>query len=224
MTKYFIANWKQNKNQAEAIQWADDLISLINTDSKLINALNSKKIEIIVCPSSPLISVIKNKLSSLNNLSLGSQDVSKFTGGRHTGEIGAKTLSDLVKYTIVGHSERRAQGETENDIESKIIQLQKYQIEPILCIGGEKDKIYNNISFLAYEPVESIGTGNNLKLNEVLKMKKRLNLKSSTKFIYGGSVSSLNIGEYLGTNEIDGLLIGNASLDPKSFYNIVAKI
>ena len=76
------------------------------------------------------------------------------------------------------------------------------------------------MKFVAYEPVAAIGTGQNESLDKVLEMKKKMTLPAGCIFIYGGSVNEKNVHEYLVSDEIDGFLIGKASLDPAQFLAI----
>jgi triosephosphate isomerase len=80
------------------------------------------------------------------------------------------------------------------------------------------------VKFVAYEPTSSIGTGNNDDINHVLEIKKQLHLAEATVFLYGGSVNVENCTTYLENPEIDGLLIGSASLDPHELYEIAKKV
>jgi triosephosphate isomerase len=130
-------------------------------------------------------------------------------------------IADLVKYTIVGHSERRQYFlEDESIIEKKIKQAIKYKIEPILCIRNNQDKIFDEIKIVAYEPVFAIGSGNNEPPEQVFQFKNRLNLPNKVIFLYGGSVNEFNAKDYL-KEGIDGLLIGTASLNPLQLLKII---
>lgn len=211
--KYFVANWKANKNLDEALRWIDIF-------AKQLPEKNGAKI--IICPPFQLLYSLAEKIKKLKNIYLGAQDISAFNNGNFTGEVTAKMLKNLIQYSIIGHSERRKYfSETDKEIEKKVIQAKKNQIEPILCVRDEKDKIFPQVKIVAYEPVFAIGTGINESPEKVLFMKKRLNLKSNTIFLYGGSVNEVNIKKYLSTNEIDGFLIGAASLDPIRFSHII---
>ena len=213
--KYFIANWKANKNLSQTQDY-------INKFVEIVGALEQSKV--IICPPYPLISYVKEKIAGKNNLHVGAQDLSIFEEGSYTGEVTAKTLQGLVDFVIIGHSERRKNfNETQETVAKKVALAQKYQIEPILCIRNIEDSqaIKDQIKILAYEPVASIGTGMNEDPKKVVDFKKTLNLKPETVFIYGGSVKSDNANNYLETEEIDGFLIGGASLDPESFKKII---
>ena len=170
---------------------------------------------------------------------LGAQNVSASEDGAHTGEISARQLSSLgVKYSLVGHSERRG-FETEEEIYNKIKQLFKNGMTPILCIGerakdrehgSTKATIGNQLTpiinyltenersnvIIAYEPVWSIGTGvipTNEEIKEVVEfIKSKL---PNNKVLYGGSANEENAETLKEIKEIDGFLVGGISLEPE---------
>jgi len=213
--KYFIANWKANKNLSQTQDY-------INKFVEIIGALEQSKV--IICPPYPLVSYVKEKITGKNNLHVGAQDLSMFEEGSYTGEVTAKTLQGLVDFVIIGHSERRKNfNETQETVTKKLVLAKKYQIEPVLCIRNIEDwqAVKDQVKIVAYEPVAAIGTGMNEDPKKVIDFKKTLNLKPETVFIYGGSVKSDNANSYLETKEIEGFLIGGASLDPESFKKII---
>jgi len=215
-TKYFIANWKANKNLNDAFLWFDFF-------SKNYQPQDNKII--IICPPLPLIFPLKQKAKNRKNLYFGSQDISVFEEGSYTGEVTAKTLFGLVDFTLIGHSERRRYFyESENSIHKKINLVKKYQIEPILCISDQKEfspLISAQLNFVAYEPLKAIGTGNNETIEDILKFKNKLQLNPKMKFLYGGSVNEKNSHQYSQNTAIDGVLVGTSSLDPKKFLLII---
>lgn len=220
--RYFVANWKARKNLKEAYDWFEKFSARVNSNQNLNTALRNGKIKIIVCPPYPLIFPLKEKFRDRLPVYFGAQDVSQFEGGSYTGEVAAKSLQGLVHYVIVGHSERRRYlNETNEMIANKIIQAQKYNIEPILCVRNQEDHPVKNVNIISYEPVQAIGTGKNEDLKDILEMKERLQISRSTVFFYGGSVNKTTILNYLKTDEIKGFLIGTASNDPLDFYDIV---
>ncbi len=215
--RYFIANWKANKTFEEVKDW-------LRTFNK---RYSSAEEIIIICPPFIYLTYIYQWLmkKKFKNVFLGSQDISAFEPGPYTGEIPASLLSFLIKFVILGHSERRKyQKETSEIIEKKINLALENKIQPIVCLSKleEKPLNMNNKILLAYEPIEAIGTGNNASLREVLNFKKNLHLKTKNIFLYGGSVNEINIGEYL-HKEINGFLIGSNSLDPNIFCRIINK-
>ncbi len=169
--RIIIGNWKMNpqsKKEAEVIFRG---ISKINK--------NIKNTEVVICPSFPHF-FIKGKTKD-KKIKLGSQDVFFEKEGSYTGEISTGMLRDFnVDYVLVGHSERRSLGDTNEIVNKKIIELLKYKIIPVFCIG-ESDRDHNGfyLSFLknqiesglininknqirsiiiAYEPIWAIGS------------------------------------------------------------------
>jgi triosephosphate isomerase len=209
--KYFIANWKANKSLDEAKAWVEEFL-------RLGGGSNSRS-AIVICPPEPLIFSVGQMLSKSPNLFVGAQNVSSYEEGPHTGEVTAKSLSGIVDLAIVGHSERRSMGETEQNIQMKLEELKKNQIKAILCVRGVEDQIYPDVEFVAYEPVDAIGTGEFKDPTEVLEIRNILKI-SSSKFLYGGSVDENNAARYLESDKIDGLLVGGASLSASTFYKI----
>lgn len=214
--KYLIANWKANKNLEEAVQWVD---FILNSNTQV------SQLKVVICPPFPLIYPLKEKIKNSSLIELGSQDISAFESGNYTGEVTAKSLQGLIRYALVGHSERRSNfKESDQMIQKKIINAKKYGIEPILCIRGEQDVIPDETRMVVYEPVYSIGTGNNEQPAKVIETLEKLKLDSSVTFFYGGSVNINNIGSYLATSRFDGFLVGTASLDPAEFLDLIRKI
>lgn len=209
MKKLIIANWKSNPtSEAEA--------------KKLFNAV--KKTKAIICPPFVYLSVFKYKL-------LCAQDCHWEESGAFTGGVSPERLKDLgVKYVIIGHSERRALGETEEIIEKKLRAALKAGLTPILCVGEKKrenaKKVINkqlkkNLKgvIIAYEPVWAIGTGNFCSPEKANQIRKFIKEKLNNKILYGGSVNSKIAKDYLKIG-FDGLLVGGASLDAKEFKKI----
>lgn len=204
---------------------------------KEITELLSPKIKLIICPNDNQLSDFKEV-----NYDLGSQDVNYF----YTVEE-LKKMS--VKYTIVGHSDKRKQyNETNNDINKKIKELLKIGICPILCIGEEKEKELNikkvldseleeclrnietNNIIIAYEPIWAIGSGkipNINKLIEIIEYIKQKTVKLigvNPIIVYGGSVNKNTIRLLKEVPGLDGYLIGSASLDTNKLKELIEVI
>ena len=218
--------------------FADEFIKY---QSKLATIDSEHKI--VLCPSLPYLSKFH-----LDNIELGSQNVSSYYEGSYTGEVAATQLKDLgVKYCIVGHSERRKfQKETSQDINRKIDMLLDNDIIPILCVGensNEKQagltivKIINelkeclrdieNISnvIIAYEPIWAIGTGNTPTREEIDSVLKEIKEEYPENIlVYGGSLSEKNIDEINKSTYIDGYLLGGLSLKTEELKSFITKI
>ena len=240
----FIANWKMfgDLNSVKSIQ------SVINLSKKK----NYKNAKIIYCPPYTLLNnfVIKTRKT---NLEVGAQNCHyEINTGPFTGSISSTMIKKLgAKYVIIGHSENRSNGETNNLINKKIHSAILNNLNVIFCIGEnlfeKKNKKTNKILkqqidlglkkikkidkiIFAYEPVWSIGTGKVLTNKELTKqviiIKKIIKNKfknQKTKIIYGGSVNNQNINNLKQIKEINGFLIGGASQNSKKFIDIIKK-
>ena len=219
-------NNKSNLEKNEFINYLNELKN-IQTSSTLI-----------LCPTYLNIPLVNT------DILLGSQNVSKNDNGAYTGEISATQLKQFnVKYSIVGHSERRQyQKETNEDIKEKIDKLLENGITPILCIGESKEERENNtykevlkeeLSILdtnsnviiAYEPIWSIGTGiipTNEEITEVFTLIK--SILPNNKVLYGGSANVDNIDTLKEIDLIDGYLLGGLSLKPEKLQIFLDKL
>src|SRR5690606_1473998 len=115
-----------------------------------------RKVKTIICP--PFIFASELAKSADNNLGLGAQDVFYADSGAYTGEISPLSLKSLrIEYVIVGHSERRALGESDEEVSKKIAVLLKYGLTPVLCIGeSERDSHGEYLSFLKDQLLASL--------------------------------------------------------------------
>ena len=236
---YFIANWK--------MFGALNSLNSLNKVNKFFKSFKkNKSIKIIYCPPSTLIRSMSKKLKK-SNIEVGAQNChEQETYGAFTGSINSRMLKNVgAKYVIIGHSENRLQGETDELINLKIKNAIKSGLKVIFCIGEtlkqkrkkktkqmlskqiklglKRIKIDNKI-LIAYEPVWSIGTGLIPRSNELYDIisfiKKTI---KNSKVLYGGSVNPKNIPELKSINNIDGFLIGSASQDSKKFIDIIKK-
>ena len=220
-----------NFTVSESIEFSNDIL-------KPISNFKNERFEIVICPS--FMSLPFNYQILSNLVKFGAQNISHNHGekGSFTGEISANMVSDYAEYVILGHSERRRNLlETNRNIDDKRKLSIENGLKPIICIGENLDlrdsnkyleflskqlnesvstKISGNI--IAYEPIWSIGTGKSCNLEKVLEISNltRSLIGDDTIFIYGGSVNKDNILEYLSSPDINGVLVGSASLDKNS--------
>ena len=196
--------------------------------------------DIILCPNMLNISAKKR----LKNIILGSQNVSAYKKGAHTGEVTAKQLASYdVKYSLIAHSERRIeQKEEDKEFLNKINNCLEEQIIPIYCIGETKEEkeknktkdvleknlqvIKNNKDvIIAYEPIWAIGTGIIPTIKEI---EENINFIKSkfpnNKVLYGGSVNEKNIKEISTIKNIDGYLLGGVSLNIDNLKKLLLNI
>ena len=240
---YFIANWKMH-----------GIRSSVNSLNKLINLSKTKKYskaKIIYFPPFTLIKDFIKKFDK-TKISVGGQNCHEVEDyGSFTGSISPKMLKDLgCKYVILGHSENRTSGETDQVINKKILSALNKNIKVVFCIGetlnqkrkkltysvlkkqinhGLKGiKNYQNI-LIAYEPVWSIGTGVipkdkelEMNVNKICKLISKMT-KLKIPILYGGSVNNKNISSLKYISGISGFLVGSASQNSKKFIDIIKK-
>ena len=215
--KYYVANWKANKNLDEAKAWLIELSSLIN-----VHPVADK---IIICPPTPYI-IPLSKMAGELKIELAAQNLSQYPSGSYTGETTAKQLKGHVKYALIGHNERRIYfHENEEILFEKFIQAKMAGIEPIYCIRSVADRIPEEAKIVAYEPVEAIGSGQNEDPKKVIDVKNSLALENKKViFLYGGSVTKDNAEAYIQTGRIDGFLVGSESLTAINFFKIMSLV
>ena len=217
--------------------------------NNFINNTNDRE-DVIICPSYPFITTYLEK----SKYTIGAQNVSEKTNGGTTGEVSASQLRSLgVKYSIVGHSERREMfNEDSPNLINKITRLFEENLKVIFCIGERlelrengttKDfvgkqimDVFDNIDrtklddiIIAYEPIWAIGTGltpTNEEIIDVITYIKDLvkdKYNKDLKVLYGGSVSQKNIDELNQIEIVDGYLIGGASTKVEDFNYIMER-
>jgi triosephosphate isomerase len=247
MKNIIVANWKMNQDFATISSWINDFFYKICDDKNFPEIAICPPYLYL-----DMLSKVINKNNKNSLISLGSQDISFSQSGAYTGDISAKMLKDFsCKYAIIGHSERRQfHCETNDILEKKLKMTIAEDIVPIFCIGESlKDRqektyvdflksqiksvipkdIYLESLVLAYEPIWSIGTDTTPKISAIkevadLVCSELLNYKNikNFKIIYGGSVKSSNSKEILSIKNINGLLVGSASLNYKEFFKIIS--
>lgn len=219
---FLVANWKEHKSSLEVHQF---MISFLGNEF-LNHAVSNTEKKIIICPPAIFLSQIHTLIGEYNlqiKLDLGAQNISQFDQGAHTGEESARQLSEFVKYAIVGHSERRKEFfETDEILKNKVHTAIASHINPIFCVQGKDTYVPEEVTIVAFEPLDAIGSGTPdtpSHANEVAKFFKEE--KNVHYVLYGGSVTSKNVLTYTSQEYIDGVLVGGASLDPLEFSRII---
>lgn len=203
-------------------------------------------VEVALCVPDTLLT----EFSSSEVVRVGAQNISEYDSGAYTGETSADLLKeqgcDLV---IVGHSERRQLfSETSEQVAKKAAQALRHGLTPILCVGEteqqrEQGKTFDVVGeqmravqqelqasdlekiWLAYEPVWAIGTGKTALPDQAQEVHSWIRLQlgeagAKIPLLYGGSVKSTNADQLFQQKDIDGGLIGGASLDLNEFQSI----
>ena len=225
--KYIIGNWKSNQNLTESLVWLEKLHSL--------KPNFSKDVKVILCLPFTDIAAFNEKLTELGlPIMSGAQNVSHLPSGKHTGEISAPMLTELVSYCIVGHSERRQDfKETSEMVAQKAKALLENSITPIVCLDLPyldqqiKELFEHDVDvsrcFFVYEPISAIGTGMPIDPNFANQIAHQIGflIDNSSPILYGGSVTADNTPSFVRESRIDGVLVGTDSFEPTLFANII---
>ncbi len=202
-------------------------------------------VECAVCVPFPYLAQVAERLRG-TQVAWGAQNLSEHASGAFTGEVSAAMLADFgCRYVLVGHSERRQiYGETDAQSAAKFAAAQGAGLRPIFCVGetlaereaGRTEEVVARQlaavlersefadSVLAYEPVWAIGTGRTATPEQAQAVHGFLRMKVSqaTRILYGGSVKPENAAAIFAMADVDGGLIGGASLVAQDFLAICA--
>ncbi len=226
-------NWKMN-----------GLGNSITELDALLSASVPAGVKLLVCPPATLVAAFAARARG-SAIAIGGQDCHWLPEGAHTGDISAEMLADAgASHVIVGHSERRADhGETDAIVQSKAAAAARAGLVPIICVGetlAERDsaKTLDVIAgqlagsvpeglvkfVIAYEPVWAIGTGRTPTAAQVAEVHAEIRriVGAGVPILYGGSVKPANAAELLSVANVDGALVGGASLRAADFLGIAA--
>lgn len=229
----FLANWKMHGGLQQIADWARQFIP-------------PPQGEVVLCPPFPYLAAARAALPK--RVGVGAQCV--FGGqkdGAHTGEVSARMLAEIgCGYVLVGHSERRAAGETDAACAAQIAAAAAAGLTPVLCVGETEterpraeettarqlralDSLPENAPCaVAYEPVWAIGSGKTPEADELFSMREAIRRRlishmgafgGKIRILYGGSINQNNAG-LLRRAEMDGGLVGGASLEAAVFSQI----
>lgn len=225
------------KTQAEALEFLQEFLPHLEKTPEAR--------EVILCAPFTTLAALSKSLHG-SRVQVGAQNLHWEDCGAYTGEISGPMLLELgVRYVIVGHSERREYfGETDTTVNLRLKAAQRHGLTPILCVGETKQQrdagatesqIFRQLQqdllevdqhqlIIAYEPIWAIGTGETCEATEANRVIGLIRDRLSNPQIsiqYGGSVKPENIDEIMAQPEIDGVLVGGASLKGDSFGRIV---
>ena len=238
-------NWKMNKTPSETKAFMTELKGLLP---------KGRWCDIALCVPAVCIPAAVRAMRE-TRVGIGAENCNANPSGAYTGEISTAMLTDAgCKYVIIGHSERRAMGETDAEVNAKVKAALEAGLIPIVCCGESLEQRESGITeewitmqiklalagiseekirkvVIAYEPIWAIGTGRTAtpeQAEEVCQLirvvvRKLFGSKNAraTTILYGGSMNDKNAYELLAQPDIDGGLIGGASLVPSKFVKII---
>lgn len=242
--RLIVGNWKMNGRLTSGLVLARDIAQKAEAKKPL-------SYDVVLCPPACLIWPVSETLAG-TPVHLGGQDCHYATHGPYTGDVSAAQLADLgCRYVIVGHSERRqAYGESNALIGQKLEAAQLAGLTAILCVGETAEQLAAGATadiitrqvkeslpasfrpaqlVVAYEPVWAIGSGQQPAPPDIAAVHKiiRKALGGATgelvQILYGGSVSPANAASILAEADVDGVLVGSASLNSDGFWAIGEK-
>jgi triosephosphate isomerase len=230
-------NWKMNGSKQDMQEIAQ------------LSANKYENCDVLVCPPFTLLPLCTERFT---NLAFGGQDCHALSSGPYTGDISAQMLKDAgADYVIVGHSERRQHhNETNAQVCAKARAAQAAALIPIICVGENLDErkvgraeavVEQQVRHstpeggdlvIAYEPVWAIGTGLTAFIKDIMAMHAHIRKILKTiradanelRLLYGGSVKGENAKEILGCENVNGALVGGASLKAKDFLEIIRAV
>ena len=230
-----------NKTPSEAVALVETLKPLVANDD----------VDVVFCV--PAIDIIPcMEAAKGSNINIGAENMYFEESGAYTGEISPNMLVDAgVKYVVLGHSERRDYfGETNEDVNKKVLKAFEHGITPIMCCGETLEQREQGVTMdfirqqvkigfqgltadqaktavIAYEPIWAIGTGVSASTEEITETHRYLKAVlseltgSDIPLLYGGSVNEKNAADIGSCPGVDGFLIGGASLKPEKFRKII---
>jgi triosephosphate isomerase len=244
MAKPLLAgNWKMHGTAKSAAELASQLAGYAG-----------EKPEIMVFPSFVSIPAVVDALSKHRDIAIGAQNVSHYSEGAYTGEISGKMLTGIgCSHVLVGHSERRTNNAESNTlVAEKFAAAQQTGLIPILCVGETLQQRQDSLqlqvikaqitaviekvglqnvcnAIIAYEPVWAVGTGETATPEQAQQVHGFIRAElgehgKDTQLLYGGSINADNAASLFSQPDIDGGLVGGASLEAEHFMNIAQQL
>ena len=239
------ANWKMNKTPSDTKTFMTEFKAMMP---------KGRWCDVAICVPAVCIPAAVRAMRE-TRVGIGAENCNANASGAYTGEIATNMLVDAgCKYVIIGHSERRAMGETDADVNAKVHAALKAELMPIVCVGETLEQRELGITedwismqvkcalhgvpeekirkiVVAYEPIWAIGTGKTATpeqaeevcehIRTVIRKLYGAKIARAISILYGGSMNEKNAFELLAQPDIDGGLIGGASLVPEKFVQII---
>jgi triosephosphate isomerase len=211
--KYVIANWKMNMNTSDIDNWFKDF-----------SKESTNNVEVIIAPSTIHVPLLRT-IEKFYPFKLAAQNVSLKPKGAHTGFVGAFQLKEFCVYSIIGHSERC---ETKETVLKKRDICLENGITPIVCFmeSGDAGEYFTKGVILAKEDPKNISIEGKYRDEAPQQVKEDFEkirglIPNDAIVVYGGSVNRQNAAQLFNITGLDGVLVGNASLDPRHFTDII---
>ena len=239
-------NWKMNKTPSETKEFMAEFKAMMP---------KGRWCDVAICVPAVCIPAAVRAMRE-TRVGIGAENCNANASGAYTGEIACNMLTDAgCKYVIIGHSERRAMGETDADVNAKVQAALAADLIPIMCVGESLEQRETGITeewitmqikaglngvaedkirkiVIAYEPIWAIGTGKTATpeqaeevcehIRTVIRKLYGARVARAVTIQYGGSMNAKNAAELLAQPDVDGGLIGGASLKPADFLQIIA--
>ena len=242
--KYVLSNWKMYVDRTRAAE----LFSAVQARLQDRFPSGSTPVSVVLCPS--FVSLVPLQAAMDPRLvRLGAQDCHWESEGPFTGEISPTMLRGLVDYVLIGHSERRAAGDTDEQVAKKVAAVAGAELTPILFVGEDEpteqafertnERLTNGLAsvdlanqhvLIVYEPTWAIGASHAAPADHVREVVERLKNRleklgaGEPRVIYGGTVTGDNVEEFAALELLDGVGATRAGLDPDEFLRIVDRI
>ena len=230
--KLIAGNWKMNGNA--------------DTRAAVAALPVPEAVDVVVCPPATLVSGV-SEVAAARGIATGGQNCHADVTGAYTGDVSAEMLHVVgASYVIVGHSERRAgYGESDADVAAKAKAAERANLVPIICLGETLAERKSGRALevilaqlngslppdmgavvIAYEPIWAIGTGEVATVAQIAEVHAALRAAlgergAETRILYGGSVNPGNAAEIFAVADVDGALVGGASLSAETFSPII---
>ncbi len=245
--KIIIANWKMKLAHKASVALAEKLVAKYEPRDD---------VEVIICPDYTALEAVGGIIKD-SAFKLGAQDIFYHNVGSYTGQVSPAVVKELgAEYTLIGHSEKRKLGETDDIVNRKVQAALKNGLIPVICVGETFDEYQSKKTdvviirqvtkaledvklesgqkiILAYEPVWVIGSGQAVDhsivehiVQIILHTAIDINPALADKFdvIYGGSVNSENVNDFIIGNLSTGVIVGAESLKVENLLKILEAV
>ena len=242
--KYLLSNWKMYPTTDEALSLFAEIQKGLRTRVGRGEALPT----CVVCPPFVSLPVLK-ALADPELVKLGAQNCHWEPRGPFTGEISAEMLKGVAEYVLVGHSERRAAGETDEQIACKVAACAAAGLRPMLCVGEDErtdaaasqaeERLIAGMSqidprrcplLVVYEPTWAVGGDRPADEDYVCRLVEHLKHRMADagvarpEVVYGGTVTPQNAGRFAALEVLDGVGATRAGLDAEDFLALVDQL